>query len=142
MSDGYGLQKLYCLCNVQNCIEVVFSQAMLIPSEVLLYTERDKLQAHSAMFDRVCVSTVARWMARISGESTRRKSVTFATQCPPTDILSPQTYTTGGSAARRRRQRIPRGALEATLQLHHPGIELGRLRLLLVDRDFTGEGKT
>lgn len=24
--------------------------------------------------------------------------------------------------------------------MHHPGIELGRLRLLLVDRDFTGEG--
>eukprot|EP00903_Cladosiphon_okamuranus_P010696 g10109.t1 len=39
----------------------------------------------------------------------------------------------------RRRQRIPRGALEARLQMHHPGIELGRLRLLLVDRDFTGE---
>lgn len=38
-----------------------------------------------------------------------------------------------------RRQRIPRGALEARLQLRHPGIELGRLRLLLVDRDFTGE---
>ncbi|CAM9403530.1 unnamed protein product, partial [Hapterophycus canaliculatus] len=30
-------------------------------------------------------------------------------------------------------------ALEARLQLRHPGIELGRLRLLLVDRDFTGE---
>lgn len=26
------------------------------------------------------------------------------------------------------------------MQLRHPGIELGRLRLLLVDRDFTGEG--
>eukprot|EP00752_Nemacystus_decipiens_P010697 g9526.t2 len=36
-------------------------------------------------------------------------------------------------------QRISRGALEARLQRHHPGIELGRLRLLLVDRDFTGE---
>lgn len=42
--------------------------------------------------------------------------------------------------AAQRRQRIPRGALEARLQLRHPGIELGRLRLLLVDRDFTGEG--
>ena len=45
------------------------------------------------------------------------------------------------NARRRGRQRIPRGALEARLQLHHPGIELGRLRLLLVDRDFTGEGE-
>ncbi|CAN0355321.1 unnamed protein product [Ascophyllum nodosum] len=45
----------------------------------------------------------------------------------------------GGDTSRRRRQRISRGALEARLQLSHPGIELGRLRLLLVDRDFTGE---
>ncbi|CAM9320139.1 unnamed protein product [Scytosiphon promiscuus] len=48
-------------------------------------------------------------------------------------------YALRSNAARRRRQRIPRGALEARLQLRHPGIELGRLRLLLVDRDFTGE---
>ncbi|CBN78917.1 protein binding / ubiquitin-protein ligase/ zinc ion binding [Ectocarpus siliculosus] len=48
-------------------------------------------------------------------------------------------YAIRSNTARRRRQRIPRGALEARLQLHHPGIELGRLRLLLVDRDFTGE---
>lgn len=61
--------------------------------------------------------------------------------CRPATTPSPrQTYTTAGNA-RRRRQRIPRGALEARLQLHHPGIELGRLRLLLVDRDFTGEGE-
>lgn len=52
-----------------------------------------------------------------------------------------QNFALRRTASRRRRQRIPRGALEATLQLHHPGIELGRLRLLLVDRDFTGEGE-
>lgn len=36
---------------------------------------------------------------------------------------------------------MPRRVAEARLQLNHPGIELGRLRLLLVDRDFTGEGE-
>ena len=60
-------------------------------------------------------------------------------RCPPPPAR--QSYTAAGNARRRGRQRIPRGALEARLQLHHPGIELGRLRLLLVDRDFTGEGE-
>lgn len=57
----------------------------------------------------------------------------------PPGVSFRQAFASRGGAVRRR-QRIPHAALEARLQLRHPGIELGRLRLLLVDRDFTGEG--